>query len=348
MIVPSTDLLAFALCGAAVVAGLVALWAYLRGSEPRTGRGGRPDGERGLAVRLRRAWYGTTGTPNPRTVRLRRIQVGLSLLGGAGGWLYTGVPLSVLLVPVLVFALPWLLDSTRSQTDRIERLEALAEWTQRLADVLLLGVGLEAAVVSSRRTAPAALEREINDLAGRLQARWAPADALRAFADALDDSTADKVLAALLLRATDRGPGLARALGDLAESVREEVRQRRAIEADRAKHRATVRWMVLIILGVVAVGSLNHRYTAPYGSALGQLVLLVLAAAFFAVVLWMRSLAGQKPVPRFLERDRRSRAGLLPRRRAAEPDGEGGGAGGPSPDGLPAPLPSGTEGVAGR
>jgi hypothetical protein len=305
-------LLVYALCGAAVAGGLVALFAFARGSERHPGEDpDAPDAPSGLGLRLRVFWYGTTGAPQPRTVRLRRIQLAVAVVGGAGAWLWTGVPLGGLLVPALVFAVPWLLDATRSHTGRIERLEALAEWTQRLADVLLLGVGLEQALVGSRRTAPAALEREIADLVSRLQSRWTPADALRAFGDELADSTADKVLAALLLRASDRGPGLARALSDLAESVREEVRQRRAIEADRAKHRATVRWMVLIILGVVGVGSLNHRYTAPYGTLVGQLVLVVLALAFFGVVMWMRNLASHKPIPRFLEADRRSRTGRL-------------------------------------
>ena len=297
--------LLFMLCGAAVVAGLVALVWFLRGSEPKPEqyRPGPSRGER-LAQDLAR----------------RRIQIVIAVAAGAGAWLYTGVPLMGLLLPALVFLVPWLLASTRSHTGRIQQLEALAEWTQRIADVLLLGVGLEQAIVTSRRTAPAALERQITDLVGRLQSRWTPEEALRAFADDLNDSTADKVLAALLLRAADRGPGLAGALADLAESVREEVRQRRAIEADRAKHRATVRWMVMIILGVIGVGSLNHAYTAPYRTALGQLVLVLVAMAFFAVIWWMRSLASHKPTPRFLEPDRRSSTGRAPN--AAMPDVE--------------------------
>ncbi|MHA6765090.1 type II secretion system F family protein [Streptacidiphilus sp. PAMC 29251] len=156
------------------------------------------------------------------------------------------------------------------------------------------------------------LERHIDDLVGRLQARWVPADALRAFADQLNDSTADKVLAALLLRAADRGPGLAGALADLADAVREEVRQRRAIEADRAKHRATVRWLVVIILCVVVIGSFDTSYVAPYNSLLGLAVLVAVGMAFVAVVAWMRSLASHTPTPRFLERDRRSRTGSAP------------------------------------
>ncbi|MEZ0093039.1 type II secretion system F family protein [Streptacidiphilus sp. EB129] len=290
-------LVSYVLVGVAVVGGLVALVVFWRGTELP---------EETVAAAPRRTERLVAG------MRRRRLQGGLALTGAAAAWLITGIPLSALLVPAIVFAVPWLLDSTRAHTGRIERLEALAEWTQRLADVLLLGVGLEQAIITSRRTAPAALERGITDLAGRLQSRWSPADALRAFADEFDDATADKVIAALLLRAADRGPGLAGALADLAESVREEVRQRRAIEADRAKHRATVRWLVVIILGVVAFGSLNRSYTAPYSTGLGQLVLALVALAFFAVVWWMRNLASHKPTPRFLEADRRSRTGRAP------------------------------------
>lgn len=282
-------------------------------------------------------WYGAPGTASHRMARLRRIQLPLVLIGGPLGWLFTGIPLTVLLVPLAVFGLPWLFDTTRSDTDRIERLEALSEWTQRIADVLLLGVGLNQAIITSRRTAPAAIETEVGELAARLQARWRPEEALRLFADGMADATADKVLAALVLRAADSGPGLARALSDMADSVREEVRQRRTIEADRAKHRTTIRWLVGIILLVVTVGSFNTEYTAPYSTALGQIVLGVICALFVGVIAWMRALASYPPVPRLLEPDRRSRTGRALLRRAE----------GQAPDGsVPADGTDGAEGTA--
>ncbi|WP_371478265.1 type II secretion system F family protein [Kitasatospora sp. NBC_00315] len=299
-------MLLFVLCGLMVTGGLIALAVGLRGTDPADGPADNP-----LATRAHTLWYGAPGTAAPRLVRLRRVQLPLALAGAPLGWLFTGIPLTALLVPVGVFGLPWLFDATRSDTHRIERLEALAEWTQRIADVLLLGVGLNQAIVTSRRTAPAALESEIAELAARLQSRWRPEDALRAFADSLADSTSDKVLAALVLRSGDSGPGLARALADLADSVREEVRQRRAIEADRAKHRTTIRWLVGIIVLVIVVGSFNSGYTAPYSTFVGQVVLAVLAAAFVAVIAWMRALASHPPLPRLLEPDRRSKAGRL-------------------------------------
>ncbi|KMO96030.1 type II secretion system F family protein, partial [Streptomyces roseus] len=180
------------------------------------------------------------------------------------------------------------------------------DWTQRLANVLRLGRGLDEALHVSRRGCPEDITGEVADLVDRLQVGWRPVDALREFGDALGDATADKVVAALVLSAADRGPGLAQALEDLAESVHEEVARRRAIEADRAKPRTTMRWMTIITLGVIGCGFLIPSYTAPYGTLLGQLVLAVLLAGFVAVLALMRQIADIKPVPRFLIADPRS------------------------------------------
>jgi Flp pilus assembly protein TadB len=294
-------MLLFVLCGLLVTGGLVVLVLGLRGTTDR------PEERSALAGRAHVLWYGAPGTPDPGTVRMRRVQVALVLVLAPLAWLFSGIPVTAFLVPMLIFGLPWLFAATRSDTRQIVRLEALADWTQRLSDVLLLGTGLNQALITSRRTAPVALQREVEDLAARLQARWRVEDALRLYADALADATADKVLAALLLRAGDSGPGLARALADMADSVRDEVRQRRQIEADRAKHRTTIRWMVMIIVLVIAVGSFNDRYTAPYHTVVGQAVLVVLALAFIGVIAWMRSMAAGKHLPRLLEADRRSK-----------------------------------------
>ncbi|OIV35445.1 hypothetical protein BIV57_21500 [Mangrovactinospora gilvigrisea] len=316
-----TVTLAFAACGALAALGVVGTVLGATGFLDGTGAA-RPS-TNGPAERLVRWW---DGQGDPRLRRVHRVQVLLALVGGIGGWLFTDVVLAVVLVPLAVFGLPLLWASTRPSTIRIERLEALSEWTQRLADVLLLGTGLEQAIVTTRAAAPPRLDREVGELVSRLQARWRPEDALRAFAAELGDATSDKICAALLLRASDRGPGLAGALSDLAESVREEVRQRRAIEADRAKHRATVRWLSVITLGVAVVGAFDRAYTGPYHTALGQAVLVFLTVAFVGIIAWMRNLASAPPLPRLLERDRRSRVGRNEDR--ARGEGRTGGNGG--------------------
>lgn len=254
-------------------------------------------------------WRGAmdSSQANERERARARARTAIAAAAGLLLWIVTGWFVLGLLLVALVTGLPWLMNPNKATAVRIDQLDALAEWTRRLSDVLLLGTGLEQAIITSRKTAPAVLEAEISELSARLLSGWKPEDALRAFANTLSDATADKVAAALVLRSADRGPGLAAALADLADSVREEVRQRRQIEADRAKPRTTVRWMTFMTLGVVLFGAFSTEYVAPYGTILGQLVLTLLLLGFGGTLAWMRSLASYRPTPRFLEPDRRSR-----------------------------------------
>lgn len=289
-----TALLMWVLAGLALAGGLVGLVAGIGGT---TAPKGPP-----VAARLR-AGRRLAGR-DERMVRRTRLAGGA--LAAVVLWLVSGVFIAGALVFLAVIGVPWLLAPTKSATTRIGKLEALGDWTQRLANVLRLGRGLDEALQISRKGCPEEIADEVGDLVDRLQVGWRPTDALRLFGDALGDVTADKVVAALVLSAADRGPGLAQALDDLAESVHEEVARRRAIEADRAKPRTTMRWMTIITLAVIGCGFLIPSYTAPYGTLLGQLVLAVLSAGFIGVLALMRQIADTNPVPRFLIADPRS------------------------------------------
>ncbi|MET8298588.1 type II secretion system F family protein [Streptomyces sp. NPDC005180] len=282
------------LAGLAVAGGLVGLVAGVVGTSAPKGPG--------LAARLRAGRH--LASRDERMARRTRLMGGA--LGGVLLWLVTGVFIAGAMLFLAVIGVPWLLSPTKSATTRIGKLEALGDWTQRLANVLRLGRGLDEALQISRRGCPEDIAGEVADLVDRLQVGWRPTDALRSFGDALNDVTADKVVAALVLSAADRGPGLAQALDDLAESVHEEVGRRRGIEADRAKPRTTMRWMTILTLGVIGAGFLVPSYTAPYGTLIGQLVLAVLLAGFVGVLVMMRQIADIKPVPRFLIADPRS------------------------------------------
>jgi Flp pilus assembly protein TadB len=233
-------------------------------------------------------------------------------------WLVSGNFVGGVLLGAAVIGVPWLISPAQMAQERIGQLEALSEWTQRLAGLLRLGMGLEQAMITSRQGAPDELAVQIITLSERLRLGWRPDGALRAFAEELDDVTADKVVAALILSVNDRGPGLAQALEDLSGTVREEVAKKRAIEADRAKPRTTVRWMTVITVGVVVAGFFVPSYTKPYSTLLGQLVLAFLTAGFIGVLALMRQLGNFRRVPRFLVTDPTSTVRLPAP--AAEPD----------------------------
>ncbi|MBJ7353940.1 MAG: type II secretion system F family protein [Thermoleophilaceae bacterium] len=268
-----------ALAGALVVGGLIALIVGLRPS---------PVVER----------------PS-RTSRVRKLsrQTRMLLLGGfAAGvvaFLVTGWVLALAIVPVAFVGLPILLSSS-SAAQRIERLEAMEEWTRSLSGVLTVGVGLEQALVATLRSTPAAIAPEVTRLVARLRARWVTEDALRAFADELDDATGDLVAANLILGARRRGAGLASVLEGLAESVAADVRARRQVEADRAKPRATARSVTLISVGVLVILAVSGTYVEPYQSPLGQVILVALLTAYVATLVWMKRMAIGRAMPRFL------------------------------------------------
>jgi Flp pilus assembly protein TadB len=225
------------------------------------------------------------------------------LLGGCAAgvvaFLVTGWLLALVIVPVAFIGLPVLLSSS-SAAQRIERLEAMEEWTRSLSGVLTVGVGLEQALVATLRSTPAAIGPEVTRLVARLRARWVTEDALRAFADELDDATGDLVAANLILGSRRRGAGLASVLEGLAESVAADVRARRQVEADRAKPRATARWVTLISVGVLVILAVSGTYVKPYQSPLGQVILVGLLAAYVATLVWMKRMAIGRAMPRIL------------------------------------------------
>ncbi|KGN41900.1 membrane protein [Knoellia aerolata DSM 18566] len=230
-----------------------------------------------------------------RTQRLLFVGAGVGHLVA----ILTGWVVAIIFVPALIAGLPWLLSSPEAN-DKIERLQAMEEWTRSLSGILTVGAGLEQALIATLRSTPDEIRPEVARLASRLRARWSTEDALRAFADEVDDATGDLISANLILAARRRGAGLAAVLEALAESVAADVRARREIEADRAKPRATARAVTFITLGVLGFLALNGDYIEPYGSPLGQMILLTLLALYVVTLIWMKRMALGGKLPRFI------------------------------------------------
>jgi hypothetical protein len=57
----------------------------------------------------------------------------------------------------------------------------------------------------------------------------------------------------------------------------------------------------VISVGVLVVLAISGSYVAPYRSPFGQLLLVVLLAAYVATLAWMRQMANGRPMPRFLD-----------------------------------------------
>ena len=81
-----------------------------------------------------------------------------------------------------------------------------------------------------------------------------------------------------------------------------DVAARREIEAERAQHRTTVKWLTVFVLAFTAFAVLNRAYSAPFSTVPGQIV-MALVTALYAGGLWWLNRLGMVPAPgRFLAR----------------------------------------------
>ncbi|GLW05449.1 hypothetical protein Misp01_05790 [Microtetraspora sp. NBRC 13810] len=246
------------------------------------------------------ALYGTRPrppSPDRRADRRRLLRVlstrsAIASIVGVGVLLLTRWPVMAAGAVALVLAWRGLSGGAAEERSAMRRLEGLAAWTESLRDTIAGAAGLEQAIPSSIRAAAPQLKPHLRSLVDRLHTRMALPDALRLFADELDDPSADLVIAALILNSRLRGPGLRDVLGALAVSAREELDMRRRVEAERRATRRSAQIVVgtaLAFAGVLIV--FNPSYVAEYDDPLGQAVLVVVGALFGAGFAWMRRLA---------------------------------------------------------
>ena len=123
-------------------------------------------------------------------------------------------------------------------------------------------------------------------------------EALRRFADEIDDALGDIVVLALQRAVNTRGSErVPYVLQTLAEAVGAEVKARRAIEKERAGPRKETQ-AIIVVLGIFIGGLVVFtQYPKVYGSVQGQVVLLILGVIVLLGLWMMRrlSVGGQPP-----------------------------------------------------
>ena len=277
------------LLGLAVGAGLLLV---INGATPRTPRPKPPR----PPMTASRAIQAIT----PRFTRSERVWLMITTLAGLAIAVFTGMLIAIPALP-LVFVMVPKIVSSKADEHRIEKLEALEQWTRSLAGVLGTGQGMRQTLVVSGRSAPEAIAPEISLLVARLNARRGTEESLRQLADDLDDSVADSIAGTLILGARETGAGLQRVLDGLAESVAVEVRQRREVEAQRQGPRSEAKWLGLgIPAAFIGFLFLSPELSRFYASPLGQMALILLVTAFLGCIWWMRTVVATRPEPRFL------------------------------------------------
>lgn len=276
----SESILLIAVLGGLVGAGLVLLVASIRGFEEKP----------------------METAHNARSlVELIGRQTLIGIGTGVLVLVVTRWPVAAIGAGVLVAFWPALFGGAKAERDAIARVDGLASWVESLRDTIAGAVGLEQAIPSTVYAAAPSIQPQLRLLADRLRIRVPMPEALQRFADDLDDSSADLVVAALILNARLRGPGLRQVLSSLADSARAELDMRQRVYAGRASTRRSVQIVVTISIGfMIGLRVINPQYVEPYSSPLGQIVLTVIMALFGLGFLWMRRLAAFETPNRFL------------------------------------------------
>jgi Flp pilus assembly protein TadB len=259
------------LVGGLIGGAIYLLFVAIRGVQPRPKRGPGP-----LERTIRDAFS---------------VRGAIALVAGLLTLLVTRWVVAGVGIAILAFA--WRsIGGASSERKAAARLDALATWTESLRDTIAGAVGLEQAIPSSLRVAGPALRGPLTQLVDRLHTRMPMADALRRFADDLDDPSADLIIAALIINSRLRGPGLRDLLGSLADSVREELDVRRKVTAERKSTRRSVQIVIGVSVGMAIVLAIfDHSFLSPYDGFVGQVVLALIAAIYAAGIFWLRRLA---------------------------------------------------------
>jgi Flp pilus assembly protein TadB len=275
-----TSVLLVTLLGAVVGSGVVLLVVALRGTVPRTGR----------VLHSGRSLLDRAG-------RRAVVAVVVALLT----LVVTRWPVAAAAAVALVFGWSALFGGTRMERQATAQIEGLAAWTESLRDTIAGAVGLEQAIPATVYAASPAIRPQLRLLVDRLRVRVPLPVALQRLADELDDPSADLVVAALILNARLRGPGLRQVLTSLSEAARAELDMRQRVAAGRSATRRSAQIVMIFSLAVIVLLTVvNRAYVAPYASATGQLVLAVVVGCFAGGFVWMKRLSGIDMPGRFL------------------------------------------------
>jgi tight adherence protein B len=248
-----------------------------------TGVGPSRTARKGTGIRVRRSW-------------LVAAAVGVIVLV-VSGWVAVaaGAAGACVIVPAIL--------TSGAETDRrIARLDGLAGFTRRLADLLASGAvgSLDHALRRAATGCPAAIHPEVAALVSRMGPQGLE-PALRGFGQDLGDPAGDHVAMALILRSRNGGRGLAKVLLNLASDVDDQVRMRRQIKAERAKPMSSIRGLVILTVVVWVLSAVFLRdYMAPYSRPDGQVALVVIVGDFALGMLWLRRLTRPVIGARFL------------------------------------------------
>ena len=271
--------LAAVLCGA--LAG-VGLFAAILGMQMRP--------VRAKQNRLRQFRARATRIELPSSANDTLAMIGLAAVLGFGAWYATGWVAAGLIGVAAGVMGPMMWRAPRRRREFTEEIEAYSQWTEQIRDLVSASGSLFEAVTLSAGQAPLRLRPQVVQMASIARTLGLPA-ALDWFAAEMDSPFADRLVLGMKI-AWDSGARVSEAFESTARAMRAEVEMRRRNEVANARA-----WtQVVSIIGVTVVSALfmfvfNKEFFDPFGSVIGQAVLLAVGVLIFGNVYWVLKLS---------------------------------------------------------
>ena len=228
--------------------------------------------------------------------------IGLGAVLGFGAWYATGWVVAAVIGATAGVMGPMMWRAPRQRREFTDEIEAYSQWTEQIRDLVAASGSLFEAVTLSADQAPSRLRPKVVQMASIARTLGLPA-ALDWFAAEMDSPFADRLVLGMKI-AWDSGARVSEAFESTARAMRAEVDMRRRNEVANARA-----WtQVLSMIGVTVVSVLfmfvfNKGFFDPFGSLIGQTVLLAVGVLIFGNVFWVLKLSESGAPVRLLASD---------------------------------------------
>ena len=241
-------------------------------------------------VRLRK--YRAKGTRVQAQKKLadNMLQVVLAVAFAAGAWYVTGWIVGALLGFVAGFVGPMMIQAPKKRQAVTDEIEAYSQWAEQIRDLVGASGSLFEAVSLSAGNAPHRLRPAVVNMAALARTIGLPA-ALDSFATEMRSPFADRLVLGMKI-AWDSGARVTEAFETTSRGMRAEVDMRRRNEV--ANSRAWTQVVSILAVTFISVAFMfvfNKGFFEPFGTTVGQGILLAIGALIFGNVFWVIKLS---------------------------------------------------------
>lgn len=230
------------------------------------------------------------------------LQLVLAVLLGLGGWYVTGWPAAGVLGAMAGFTGPLILQAPKKRQAVTDEIESYSQWAEQVRDLVGASGSLFEAVTLSAENAPERLRPAVLNMTALARTLGLP-HALDWFAAEMRSPFADRLVLGMKI-AWDSGARVTEAFESTARGMRNEVEMRRRNEV--ANSRAWTQVMAILFVTIISVGFMfiiNSGFFEPFGTTVGQAVLLAVGILIFGNVFWVVKLSESGVPIRLLSSD---------------------------------------------